>query len=173
MVYTVHIQYTSKTLLRYEGVGKPVWSSYCQSSHRWLPQQCWFIKRSQHQWGSNLSSTGLLQTQHMGTGPVGVLGKFRKGGTSLQNMQGSKSGARSVELVLTNVNFCFTSGTTFTDGGIESEGIFATLSVFCFGWMFVIIGRETLSTFLNGGILMEGRTGTVRLIAFSPEILLF
>ena len=69
----------------------------------------------------------------MGTGPVGVLGKFGKGGTSLQNMQGSKSGARSVELVLTNENFCFTSGMTFTDGGIESEGIFATLSVFCFG----------------------------------------
>ena len=66
----------------------------------------------------------------MGTGPVGVLGKFGKGGTSLQYKQGSRSGARSVELVLTKESFCFTSVMTFSDGSIEIEGIFATLRVF-------------------------------------------
>ena len=81
--------------------------------------------------------------QHMGTGQVGVLGKFGKGGSSLQNMQGSKSGAISVELVLTNDNFFFTFLMTFADGGIEMDCIFATLSIF-----------------LTGGILMDGRIVT-------------
>ena len=98
IIISVGISYSEWHHPAYEWGGKPVWSSYWQSSHRWLPQQFCCIKRSQQKWGSNLSSTGSLQTQHIGTGPVGVLGKFGKGGTSLQNMQGRKSGARSVNI---------------------------------------------------------------------------
>ena len=69
---------------------------------------------------------------HMGTGPVGVRGRFGKGGTSLQNKQGSGSGGRSVELVSSYESLLKGN----ISGEIEIEVCFSTLTSF-----FWLIGR--------------------------------
>ena len=84
----------------------------------WLPQQCWCISRLQQICGSYLSSTGRVHTAQSGTGEVGVLGRFGKGGTSIQYMQGNKSGGISVEPALTMDNGCFLCSLV---GGTEVE----------------------------------------------------
>ena len=91
----------------------------------------------------------------MGTGPVGVRGRFGKGETSLQKIQGSGSGARSVWLHLTKVNFCFTFGLT-SDGGMDIEKFFITESILICGWKLVSIGKDLLSCFPSGTIIREG-----------------
>ena len=91
----------------------------------------------------------------MGTGPVGVRGRFGKGETSFQKIQDSGSGARSVWLHLTKVNFCFTSGLT-SDGGMDIEKFFITESILFLGWKLFSIGTDLLSCFPSGTILREG-----------------
>ena len=79
-VHSTHTVHQEKNPLNMKE-GKP---GQFQPSQRWSPQHSWCITRPQHVSGSNLSSTGLSQILHIGTGPVGDLGRLGSGQTSLQ-----------------------------------------------------------------------------------------
>ena len=91
----------------------------------------------------------------MGTGPVGACGRFGKGETSLQKIQGRGYGARSIWLHLAKVNFRFTFVMT-SDGGMDIDKFFITESILFLGWKLFSIGTELLSCFPSGTILREG-----------------
>ena len=98
-----------------------------------------------------------MQTLHIGTGDVGVLGKLGCGATSIQYIQGNGSGGRSVEQMLENDNtFGFFGGILeISDGVMETDITLCTKDrVFCFGVKLVVIGCEKLRGFL---ILTEDR----------------
>jgi hypothetical protein len=101
----------------------------------------------------------------MGTGPVGVRGRFGKGETSLQKRQGSGSGARSTWLHLAKVSFRFTFGLT-SNGGMDIDKFFITVSILFCGWKLVNKGKDLLSCFPSVTILREGFTETVKVEFF-------
>ena len=68
-----------------------------------------------------------------GTGEVGVLGRFGNGGTSIQYMQGNKSGGISVEAALASDKFSSLGSLVLTVGGIESDVVNDLARTICLG----------------------------------------